>query len=422
MATLSDLNDVLQGIPNSDPRETTSLQDLLAAIQSARGTEQQRIAEDPVRQRDIYRGIYGSPSDEDLARAKAAKLGAVDRLDEKQLPALLQLIQQNRTENLDQMQGKSNPIQDPYAGKRVDPTVSTAYENNELSQPGVDFQNPEHRALVKSVVQKALAKGEAVDPYELQKEITSTIRKDKLKILQDKSAEAALYAQTAESMKKVRDANQTGRELPKATLTKIENDLFDGYKMERNLVELKNDFNEDFFTYYTKAKIDALRAAEKSRVDLSDDQKAFQRDYSAYQTRVQGLFTQFRKWSTGVAFSQQEIAQLEQIFINMNMSPSQAQGALDALIAGNKYNNKLSELYIQHRGNTKDLDEYAQTDPEFKAIRDEWNAKRSVLKDMARNPGVSERLKDVQVTPELKAQAEAELKRRQALKQANSAQ
>lgn len=133
------------------------------------------------------------------------------------------------------------------------------------------------------------------------------------------------------------------------TATAAQKELKDRQKGLQKLATMRDEFNENYFTYAGQAKTGLSEIAEKAKglpgvgtalntaaeIATGKDAEGRSKDIigqTKYLNSVEQFFNEYKHEITGAAAAEKEIKQIRKSFLNGDMSPSQFQGALDQLL------------------------------------------------------------------------------------------
>lgn len=135
------------------------------------------------------------------------------------------------------------------------------------------------------------------------------------------------------------------------TESKVQKDLLDREEALKQLGPIREEFNKQYFTYPGQIGLGASKFAEKTQgipgvgwlADKAaqtltggkseEDRAAYIQNATAYLNKVEQFFQQkYRQPITGAAAAESELKDLRKQFLSGDMSPSEFQGSLDAIL------------------------------------------------------------------------------------------
>lgn len=162
------------------------------------------------------------------------------------------------------------------------------------------------------------------------------------------------------------ESGSTKAELTTSTATGIQENVLSMQKDGYMLKKLRDNFNDDYLTYRGQGGAWFQEKSEKAKGTIAEpilgaiaefilpegvNPKKYVYDSTKYLNTVEQFFQRYRKQITGAQAALQELADLRQAFISKDMSPSQFQGSLDAIL--DKY---IGDLNIEKGALVEGLD------------------------------------------------------------------
>ena len=120
-------------------------------------------------------------------------------------------------------------------------------------------------------------------------------------------------------------------DLGKTTKTSLEKDIIEGTKNIQSFYETGKLFKPEYLTYMGKGKKELAEVMDKAGVP-SEGQKEYLNEYQSWFRRAKADFIAYRKWATGVAGGEKEMAEIATSFPDpVKNSPEQYKSNLESI-------------------------------------------------------------------------------------------
>lgn len=135
--------------------------------------------------------------------------------------------------------------------------------------------------------------------------------------------------------------------LTSSNTTKAQAATMESAAQIQSLIDIKKAYKPEFLTYGSQAENAVTSTGEKLGISLSPEQKQDLREKRVFGSRVKQAFNTYKKLITGAAAGEREIKDLEESFLNSNLSPTQFEAQLDDLIYQSALAVKLNQKFLQ---------------------------------------------------------------------------